>query len=193
MVRRTGTILLLLIAAGLPSCEAMTMPQNDTCGFDKIVPGVNTSNSCTPTVDDQFVGIAINAPSVVTYGRGKRDRETDAFARIIVAGVCLLPTDSLNLGGRWNKHITLVAIDSRTKRVFTGKIGPRRAGYRLRSDDEPRMGDFTSGSSNSKVGTFFNSNLASDLFLPGEDADYDVHAVLGPFRSNVVHIKVRRR
>jgi hypothetical protein len=39
----------------------------------------------------------------------------------------------------------------------------------------------------------FNPNLVRSFELPAVETDYDVHVVLGPFKSNVLRVKLRRK
>lgn len=177
-----------------PTEESRVMIKAQTpCQFDDIEPGSETRNACTPKVDFEFVGIRIAAPEEVLFGPGTRDSIYGGFTRLIVAGVCELPYDTLGLRDDWNRAIVLVAVDTEAKRVYSGRFGAESIFQPAESLDPQEEARLHRGMSKSMVvGRVFNSNIANDLHLPPEPAAYDVYATLGPYRSNVVHVRVKR-
>jgi hypothetical protein len=193
-----NTFCLAAIAAAMstpPGAHAMEtppMPKKDDCNFGAIVPGTKLSTPCSPVVDDDFRGIAIRGPAEVTYGPRTEDPLFGGFTKLIVCGLVRLPYPTLGLRGQWNEAVVLVAVDTRAKQVFAGGLMP--FGSPARRVDPLAKSDLTASDFAGVVsGSYFNPNIARDLNLPAREADYDVYATLGPYRSNVVHVKVRRQ
>ena len=190
--------LTLAVAAGCargeapPRKEDAPVNQPAPCDFDAIQPGSMSINPCTPEVADDFRGIQINAPAEVLFGPGTEERMFGGFTKLIVAGFCQLEYPTLGLRGRWNDAIVLVATDAATREVWSGRLARfgTRAPPRDPLKDSPVKPEDYSGA---VMGTPFNPNIVNDLALPAREADYDVYATLGPYRSNVVHVKVRKK
>lgn len=167
------------------------MPQKPPCNFSEIESGSETSNPCSPVVDAAFRGIKIDGPKEVFFGPGTEDLLFGGFTKMIVAGVCKLEYQTLGLRGEWNQAIVLVATDTRTRKVFSGRMMP--FGSPAEPLDPLEGGDLKPEDyAGLVVGSYFNPNLARDLNLPEKEAEYDVFATLGPYKSNVVHVKVSR-
>lgn len=163
------------------------------CEFDKIHPNSGDSTPCTPSIDDEsFRGIRINGPTEVFFDESSRDRLFGGFARVIVAGACQFKYPTLGLRGRWGEHVVTVAVDSKTKQVYSGRMA--KFGNPLPPLDPLKGTDATPDDfANVLVGSYFNVNLVTSLHIPERDAEYDVYSVLGPYKSNVIHIKVSRK
>lgn len=168
------------------------MSEKRPCDFGEIQSGSGDENPCTPEYDEDFRGIRINAPREVYFGPDTRDPFIGGFAKIIVAGVCQLEYQTLGLRGEWNNAIVLVATDTRTRRVYSGTMKP--FGSPAPPTDPLAKGGLTPEDfAGAVIGSCFNPNLARELGLPEREAEYDVHATLGPYKSNVVHIKLSRK
>jgi hypothetical protein len=165
----------------------MTAPP---CRFEDIHPGSEDKTPCTPRVSDEFRGLALAAPSEVRFGPGTRDHLRGGFAPVIVAGVCCLEYQELGLHGNWNEAIVFVATDVRSKQVYSGRMLPFGSPAVL--GDTLPSGVTHDDFAGAIITTCFNPNLARDIGLPEAEAEYDVYATLGPYRSNVVHVKVVR-
>ncbi len=85
-----------------------------------------------------------------------------SFTRTAIAGVCRLDGSSAGLPAEWRNAMLIVATDARRKEVFVAPATITRGR--------------------------FATNLAESL--PAREARYDVYAILGPYRSNVVRVSV---
>lgn len=167
------------------------MSPKQPCNFSEIVAGSGSLNPCSPEVDADFRGIKIDAPKEVFFGPGTEDPLFGGFTKLIVAGVCKLQYPTLGLRGEWNKAIVFVATDTRSRKVFSGRMVP--FGSPAAPLDPLEEGDLKPEDyADWVVGSYFNPNLVRDLNLPEKEAEYDVFATLGPYKSNVVHVKVSR-
>jgi hypothetical protein len=194
-MRAVSSLLLITIVAvanAATSSPEKPMQAKGDCDFAAITPGTQASTPCSPTIGEDFRGIAIRAPAEVTFGPSTEDPLFGGFTKLIVSGAIKLPYPALGLRGEYNKFVLLVAVDSRAKEVFAGGLAP--FGSPARDVDLLEGTDLTPADFAGVVtGSFFNPNIARDLNLPEREAEYDVYAVLGPYRSNVVHVKVRKQ
>ena len=168
------------------------MTDGRPCDFDGIAPGTEDRTPCSPEVDEGFRGIKIHAPQEVLFGPDTRDSLFGGFARIVVSGACQLPYPALGLRGRWNSAILLIAIDTRDRQVYAGIQKPFGSPAPP-LDPLDGTGLTPEDFADTVACEWFDANLATVLHLPEREAEYDVHATLGPYNSNVVHIKVRRK
>jgi hypothetical protein len=168
------------------------MPQGTPCNFSDVKPGTGTSNPCSPQVDADFRGLRINAPAEVFFGPGTSDPFFGGFAKLIVAGICKLGYSTLGLRGEWPRFVVIIATDTRNKQVFAGTMKPFGSPAPL---TDPLKGENVTADDFAGVtaGRWFNPNIILDLDLPEREAGYDIYAVLGPYKSNVVHTKVSRK
>jgi hypothetical protein len=166
---------------------------NEPCDFGSIVTGSLVSNNCSPRITDyEFRGILINAPETVCFDESTREPLTGSFAKIIIAGAYRFKYDTLGLNGRFLESILLVAVDSTTHKVYSGKLRvfetPARQQYKL-ADDGLSEDDFE----DYIITEYFNPDISTALSLPPAEAQYVVYATLGPYKSNAVSINVRRK
>jgi hypothetical protein len=97
--------------------------------------------------------------------------------------------DEVGIRGFAVDALMLVAVDARSHVSYTGQIA--RLGTRVPMPDKlkknsPPMIGYVFGES-------FNPNLVRSFKLPAVESDYDVHVVLGPFKSNVLRVRLRRK
>jgi hypothetical protein len=113
------------------------------------------------------------------------------FAPVIVCGMCCVSYDTLGLQGDFVESIVLVAVDARTRRTSSGRMQVAR-GSPARKPGPEAFGLTDEDLKDRVIVKFFNPDLAEVLDLPEAEAEYLVHATLGPYTSNVVRIRVRR-
>lgn len=164
----------------------------EECDFRKVreryVP-----NDCSPEIAARdFRGIVINAPKVVTIGeRG----DLPWSGSVLFVPLCGTYVHSLgnDIGLRTDfaKSVLGVAVDARTHRTFSGKImsdeSPRRP------DPSPEKRLSPKEMEGRTIKGYFNANLGESLRLPDSEAEYIVYATLGPYKSNVLRIRVQKR
>jgi len=164
---------------------------NRRCDFSQ-VEETYTSYPCTPVLEaeDENV-IRINAPEEVLF-TVLDDRPLDErMAYFVVCGAMMMRAEILHeLGILYVLDaLVLVAFDVRSHQSYTGRIA--RLGMRepipedLKTNSPPMVGYL--------FGESFNTNLVRSFELPAVETDYDVHVVLGPFKSNVLRVRLRRK
>lgn len=158
---------------------------------DRVKANDFTSHAGTPEVQESgWHGILLNAPRRILVTPRPPDPLFGDHAPIaVVWGYCLLP----NLPGeRDDEHrtgITLVAVDTTQKRVFSGRVTrPPQYGSIHVSPHPPAAFTPTPGSSS---GGAFNPDLITVCGIPLTDADYELFALYGTWRSNVIDVQVR--
>ena len=105
--------------------------------------------------------------------------------------MCCVAYDTLGLGGDVIEAIVFVAVDARTHETYSGRMQAARG----TPEEKPGPEEFGLTDEDLKDRVYvryFNPNLAEVLELPGAEGEYLVHATLGPYKSNVVRIRVRR-
>jgi len=154
--------------------------------FENIEPG-DDENACTPKIDDNFIGIRINAPDVVYYAPGEKDPNTGHFAKIMICGIRRFRGDFLSeLRPDVEKKVALVAIDTQLHNVHTS----------LLIDDDPDEPDPSPPQFPKEtlekvyITAWFNINILDYLDLPERPATYNVFVTLKEYKSNVVTIKL---
>ena len=161
--------------------------------FEPVSLGSSRRWDTSPRLEERtFRGIRLNAPAQVFYSAGEADRLSGAFAPVLVCGTCRFKYDTLGLNGSFIPAIVFVATERQTHECFAGRIAP--AGNPATSPSPlPRRGLREADFADMVITEYFNPNLAQVLALPPRDADYVVCATLGPYTSNAVSIRVRRR
>ena len=161
--------------------------------FDKVDPGSLLSYPCSPEISDRgFRGIKINAPDEIYFRPGQLDPLSGAFAKVIVCGTYCFQYDTLGLNGRFLESIVLVAVDAKSYETFTGNmqaiINP------VEMPDQLEGSGLTHEDLKEDIITeYFNPNLAEVLPLTPKEGEYFVYATLGPYKSNIVTIRLRDR
>ena len=169
--------------------KPMTEPKIDR-NFDfSQVERTFTAYPCTPALGpDHENVIRINAPEEVTF-RSHGDDPLGEDTHFVICGAMQMRSETLGeLGfhGDELEGIMLVAVDAKTNKTYTGAIG--FLGTRLPMPEELKK-PTTPGY---LIGESFNPNLVRSFDLPPVETDYFVHAVLGPFKSNVLKVRLRR-
>ncbi|GAB4229327.1 MAG: hypothetical protein OHK0028_03370 [Deltaproteobacteria bacterium] len=175
----------------MPTCPGpYKIPEE--CDFRKVreryVP-----NDCSPEIADrEFRGIVINAPKNVTVGeRGAPPWSASAlFVPLCGTYVHSLGVD-IGLRTDFAKSIVGVAVDAKTHRTFSGKIMVDESSRR--PDPSPEKKLSPKEMEGRTIRGYFNANLGESLDLPDREAEYIVYATLGPYKSNVLRICVRKR
>ena len=145
---------------------------------------------CTPVLGPLHENvIRINAPEEVTFVPGG-DEPLGEDTKFIICGAMQMRTETLGelgIHGTELDALMLVAVDAKTNKTYSGTIGqlgtPDPMPEELKTPPVPGY----------LIGECFNPNLVRSFDLPAVETDYYVHAVLGPFKSNVLKVRLRRR
>ncbi|HET6149103.1 MAG TPA: hypothetical protein VFH68_16315 [Polyangia bacterium] len=161
---------------------------NRDCDFSQ-VERTYASYPCTPVLTPEHENfIRINAPEEVTFiPRG--DRPLNEKTPFIICGALQMRTETLaELGVRGDATdaVMLVAVDAKTNKTYSGHIG------QLGTPDPMPEDLHTAMVPGYLIGESFNPNLVRSFDLPPVETDYYVHAVIGPFKSNVLKVRLRR-
>jgi hypothetical protein len=150
-------------------------------------------NPCTPVLGREHENvIRINAPEEVLFTVVDDGPLDERMAYFIVCGALRMRAETLRelgIRGFAVDALMLVAVDARSHIGYTGQIA--RLGTRvpmpekLKKNSPPMVGYV--------FGESFNPNLVRSFELPAVETDYDVHVVLGPFKSNVLRVRLRRK
>lgn len=159
------------------------------CDFSKVERTLE-SYPCTPVLTREHEDVIwINAPEEVTF-TPHGDEPLGEDTRFIICGAIQMRTETLaDLGihGNTMDVLMLVAVDAKTNRTYRGTIG--HLGTRIPMPKElqkPPVPGYL-------IGHSFNPNLVTSFDMPAVETDYYVHALLGPFKSNVLKVRLRRR
>jgi hypothetical protein len=165
---------------------------NRHCEFGQ-VDRVYATFPCTPVfAKDEEDVIRINAPEEVLFtaeADAPLDERTTSF---VICGAMKMRAETLHelgVAGRELDALMLVAVDAHSRQSYAGAIAqlgtPDPMPEELEKHQPPMLGyTFTES---------FNPNLVRSFELPAIETDYDVHVELGPFKSNVLRVKLRRR
>jgi len=160
---------------------------NRQCDFGQVEETFATY-PCTPVLTREHENvIRINAPEEVIF-TPHGDQPLGEDTRFIVCGAMQMRTETL---GELGVHATeldalmLVAVDARTNKTYTGPIGQLGTPEPM---PEELKGPVIPGY---LIGESFNPNLVRSFDLPPVETDYYVHAVLGPFKSNVLKVRLK--
>ena len=138
--------------------------------------------------DREGLGIAINAPIEVTFSTGETLDPDDC--RFFVCGASEFVYDTLGYGRNFADNVTFVAVDQTSQVARSGVMQPNVPNPVPPPDDLPKS---TTDHSKTTIGEVFRANMAEIMTLPAVETDYVVYAVLGPYRSNSLTVKVRKR
>jgi hypothetical protein len=142
---------------------------------------------CSPEIEEGL-GIAINAPIEVTFStEGKLDPKD---CRFFICGASQFVYNTLGYGANFADQVTFVAVDQTDQVARTGVMEPNVPNPISPPDDLPKS---TTDHSKTTIGEVFRANLADIMTLPAVETDYVVYAALGPYRSNTLTVKVRKR
>jgi hypothetical protein len=163
---------------------------NRQCDFGQVEE--SDSDLCTPVLEAEHENvIRINAPEEVLFTVVDDGTLDERMAYFVVCGAMMMRAETLHeLGILFALDaLLLVAVDARSHKSYTGRIA--RLGTRmplpdkLKKNSPPMVGYL--------FGENFNTNLVRSFDLPAVETDYDVHVVLGPFKSNVLRVRLRRK
>jgi hypothetical protein len=142
---------------------------------------------CTPKLEEGL-GIAINAPIEVTFSNeGTLDSKD---CRFVVCGASRFVYNTLGHGANFADQVSFVAVDQTSQIATSGVMEPNVPNPIPPPDDLPKS---TTDHSKTTIGEFFRTNLADIMSLPAVETDYVVYAAFGPYRSNTLTVKVRKR
>jgi len=149
-------------------------------------------NPCTPELGREHENvIRINAPEEVLFTVVDDGPLDERMANFIVCGATMMRAETLHELGISDAlgALMLVAVDAKTHKSYTGRIARLGTSIPMPDDlekDLPPMVGYVFGES-------FNPNLVRSFELLAVETDYDVHVVLGPFKSNVLRVRLRRK
>ena len=155
--------------------------------FANVEPGNDNENDCTPRIEEDFIGIRINAPEVIGYTPGVGDRTTGAFVNAILCGIYRFESAFLVETTGFKKAATLVAVDRKTHQSYTAKMVHDHPD--IPNPDPPQFprqmleGVYETG--------YFNINILDFLELPERPATYDVFVTIHQHISNIVTFTLR--
>ncbi len=142
---------------------------------------------CTPDIEEG-IGLAINAPIEVTFSKeGTLDPED---CRFIVCGASQFIYDTLGYGSNFADQVSFVAVDQTDQIARSGAMQPNVPNPIPPPADMPKS---ATDHSKTTIGEVFRANLADIMTLPAVETDYVVYTALGPYRSNTLTVKVRKR
>ena len=165
---------------------------NRQCDFSQ-VEATYAAYPCTPRFDpDEEDVIRINAPEEVTFTAVGDEPLKERTTHFVICGSMKMRAETLHKlvpQGDELDALMIVVVDPKSHKSYTGPIAtlgtPDPMPDDLKKNQPPMLGyTFTES---------FNPNLVSSFELPAVETDYDVHVVLGPFKSNVLRVKLRRK
>lgn len=154
--------------------------------FKAIKLGGDTQTACSPaqSQDDGFIGVAINAPSEVTFTLN----DDNANARLHYFPLC--GYYQLNMAELIkDATINLYVLNVETEHVNKGAIIEQDAGTEapLPFDVPPLSAEDVEDQLSA---AFFNLNVADYVSIPAVEAEYKVLAKVGNTRSNAMDVSV---
>lgn len=149
--------------------------------FSNFNPGNHGANGCTPSIDDNFVGVKINGPDEITLSAERSE------AMIPLCGVYRLIFDYIVKLGSPEGHMSIIVIHNESQKSYTGRIlgdGPILANpNQMLKNLEGQGESFETG--------YFDINLLDYVSLPLMSGDYHIYVVLKEYKSNVIHLKIK--
>lgn len=173
----------------------------DNCDFNAVIEGgfgrngggIRDSNECSPKIiNSDYAGIVINAPKEVFFTTNNTNNNENAIP------ICGTYADALgvfSISTRSLVHsIVFVVVDAKTNQAWSGKIPeiqnkmPRPKGKHERQIPlaiEDLKGRTITG--------YFNPNVFNIISIPLYETEYIIYATIGPYKSNVVTIKLTKK
>jgi hypothetical protein len=180
-----------------PMADVYELPEN--CDFNSVGNNSELRSDCSPKLIDQFPkanyqGILINSAPDILWPKnfGLKDMpmlpngNADGPLKFMIAGLVNLPYNTLNLHGDFASQVVIVAVNQKTAKVYNGKMIP--FGFAGVKPDVTGLG--ISQINNDHL-CYFNIDLVQNLEIPIADATYNVYAVLGDYKSNVLTVKTK--
>lgn len=164
--------------------EAMTNKNKD---FESVELNSDIQNDCSPEIsnDSNFVGIAINAPTSVTFNPSKPAAD-GSFVVIPLCGYYQLDMAKL----LEDAVIRLFAMNIETEEVYRGTLVDEEPGSEAPLPfDEPDLSP--EDLEGQLLGAYFNPNFAAYVSLPIEQAKYKILVQIGETKSNVVDVELK--
>ena len=161
---------------------------NRKCDFSQ-VEETFAEYPCTPVLTREHEDvIRINAPEEVVFiPHGERALGEDT--RFIVCATMRMRTETLaKLGmyGNEEDSVMFVAVDAKNSKTYSGPIAQFGTSIPMPEHlRRPPVPGYV-------IGESFNPNLVTSFGLPPVETDYYVHAALGPIKSNVLLVRLRR-
>jgi hypothetical protein len=161
---------------------------NRKCDFSQ-VEQTFAEYPCTPVLTREHEDvIRINAPEEVVFiPHGERALGEDT--NFIVCATMRMRTETLAKLGLYSNEVDsvmFVAVDAKSNKTYSGPIARLGTSIPMPEDLKTPM------EPGYVIGESFNPNLVTSFALPPVETDYYVHAVLGPFKSNVLLVRLRR-
>lgn len=173
--------------------STISPPEIDrTCDFS-IVDDAYATYPCTPVLGPEAEDVIwINAPEQVEFEVAKKGEPLrEGEAHFVICGSMSMRAESLRALHIRDEldELVIVAVDTKTHHSYTGHIpylGTRiPMPEALRPRGPPVFSDV--------IDCPFSPNLVRSFNLPAVETDYDVHVVLGPVKSNVLRVRLRRK
>lgn len=145
--------------------------------------------------DSGWHGILLNAPRRIIVRPQPRDPMFgDDAPRALIWGHCLFPDRPGEGHSDYRTDITLVAVEITKGQVYRGRVTERPTFGSVHCFINPQRPALPADSATGRLtssGGPFNPNLLAICGLPCTDADYEIFALLGTWRSNVIDVSLR--
>lgn len=145
----------------------------------------------SPRIDIDEYDLKISVPAQIVFKPGSKSKYDASFAYIPVSLAYRVPADFSCRMASHSETILYIATDVQRGATYVGNGMPELIMLRPPPGDEPP--DFGPGPSAKSHGGWATINLAKQAELPAREATYWVHAVFGPYVSNVVRVEVYER
>ena len=145
--------------------------------FNSVELGDHSENACTPAIEKDFIGMKINAPTVVRSGE-------DQFA---VCGTYRFTAEYAYSFSSIHRAVVLVAVDAQRHDPYACTIGvPSSIPSRPKSSPPPQDPDWMT---DHYIRRYFNVNMLRFMTqLPRRTATYYVYALIEDHISNVCRV-----
>lgn len=189
----TGVVVLQIISC-THSFQGTVMtdqiyPNSFNSPFD-VRPGYRAKSTFSPELDENFVGIRIDAPKLATFNVGDSIDRFESFTNIPVSMAFRFSAAYEIKFDNISDHMAVVAVNSITGKSFSSTL----------QDEDPVIYTPTDFSkiAKEKLENTFNTgyltfNVAQFLKIPQENATYDIHVTLEEYQSNVVTVTLQEK
>lgn len=176
-----------------PAAQHLTIPLIDRNVVFEL-PGIHgqfCTQVGTPTNEPwDWLGIAINAPRLLSVTPTPDHLIAGPLPPMAcIWGTCRLPLPEEDIAVR--RLIKIVALDVAQRVVYAGTIHSFPSAGNVHVPRLPDRPQRRQPSPSSAVGGPFTVDLITTCGIPLVDADYDIFAAQGVFRSNVIDVQIR--
>ena len=156
--------------------------------FD-VRPGYRSSTNFSPILDDDYIGIRINAPKIVKFIPGVIMDDLGTFTYIPIS---LTYRFSLNYERKFDNmtdHMVVVAVDAITGESFSGTLENDESVEYVPID----LAHVTEeGMSNTFATGYLTVNLVDYLDLPQLESKYNIHVTLEEHQTNTLTVELQK-